>query len=619
MRVLGVGGLIALIVLFTVGFLWLRRSDPGPVLPAVEAGSQEVGPFEGRAPLEVGNSSFAAEPAGTARTSRTVIPTEPAAEDGFMLRGVVRDDLGAPLSEFEVATELSGPGATPRREFRGLEDGVFELPGFGPGRSVVSVSARGHVALGTLVEFPFEGRLEVSLPRRARVSGLVVDGAGVPVPRAEVRVSPLVAMRSYELVATTARDGVFAFEVDPLELDVRVSAPGYLPMESRELRLDRGQEFSDLVLRLEGGGGVEGKVLPLTGQPRVRSVQLRDGRSFAQTYKVESDGGFRATGIPGGAYVLSVPPTPAEVRSILGRRNENGTNLLTRHLRVDVVEGESTQVLVDAGELQLTRVEVSVTLNGALPGAGGLSARSRELASIDALLLHEELDGEGRFEMTVVPGTWWFEAVVDDGCEDVHVAFVEEVLPGTEHRVSLQLRTGAISGRVRTLAGEPLADLWVLAEGRDGERRFEASASTDESGEYRLGALPAGEYVVRTADGDLEDPFAVPRVVDAQRDGLLVRAGVDTAHVDFTLGPGGGVQIFTSAREQARAATVLRLSAASESVDVPYVDSLRCFAATGLEPGSYEVTVARGPLRLLEPLAVEVSAAGFTKVGAQLE
>ena len=111
-------------------------------------------------------------------------------------------------------------------------------------------------------------------------------------------------------------------------------------------------------------------------------------------------------------------------------------------------------------------------------------------------------DGDGRFAFTGLPaGTYAVSAAkagyaVPDGAAPVQLA------EGARADVSVRLARGAaIAGRLLDEAGEPLPNANVLVEqlvetGGVRSTRARRAVQTNDIGEYRVGSLPAGVYVV---------------------------------------------------------------------------------------------------------------------------
>ncbi|HVW09762.1 MAG TPA: carboxypeptidase-like regulatory domain-containing protein [Bryobacteraceae bacterium] len=104
-----------------------------------------------------------------------------------------------------------------------------------------------------------------------------------------------------------------------------------------------------------------------------------------------------------------------------------------------------------------------------------------------------------------------------------------ELTAGTEaHNIRLELTPqAAITGRIVDQYGDPVANAPVLAKRSqivDGEREYGPSAggSTNDIGEYRIAALPAGSYLICTGE-----QCATPMTIAAGYSGVA----------DFRLGP----------------------------------------------------------------------------------
>jgi hypothetical protein len=94
----------------------------------------------------------------------------------LVLTGRVIDDRGEPLERFTLHWESTDELAEGSRSFRKAA-GEFHLDELGEGTWLVFAEARGHAASHEVrVRLPHDGsKLELALPRLARLEGLVVD------------------------------------------------------------------------------------------------------------------------------------------------------------------------------------------------------------------------------------------------------------------------------------------------------------------------------------------------------------------------------------------------------------------------------------------------------------
>lgn len=166
--------------------------------------------------------------------------------------------------------------------------------------------------------------------------------------------------------------------------------------------------------------------------------------------------------------------------------------------------------------LELARVEATVRLRildetGATVPAARVSidlrgARSVDLGTLQGFLLTREAtaDEQGRCTLGLAAGK---HAVMVAGAEHVSQGVLLECAAGSEQDVDVTLSRGsAVTGRALDAAGAPCAGAQVLVQfGTGGVDWGDRSATTDDTGHFRVGGLPAGPtwVVVHEPSGGL--------------------------------------------------------------------------------------------------------------------
>jgi hypothetical protein len=182
---------------------------------------------------------------------------------------------------------------------------------------------------------------------------------------------------------------------------------------------------------------------------------------------------------------------------------------------------------------------------------GGASIHGALVALVDQDATHPSVltDSDGRFTLAVGPQGSEALSVSKTGYAAKHAAADDEV--------EIRLEKGAaITGRVLDDGGTPVPLMSVTAERRvmaGGRIRFErqASAETDDTGEYRLFGLSAGDYVVgRVGVRVVLQAGNAPNLVAPDRPArdyyphateaaeaqvFSIRAGTELNGIDFTL------------------------------------------------------------------------------------
>lgn len=266
-------------------------------------------------------------------------------ERGAALAGQVASVAGRPLPGAAVAARATAPD---RRVDAVADDlGRYRLEGLAPGDWLVVASHPGHrrrverVTVG-----PEGGALDLTLDAGAEVSGRVVDGQGEPVAgaRLELRRSrDELDLPSPPLETLSDAAGSFRFGgVEDGAHELRAERPGLATVALPEPVEVRGAPVGGLLVRLESGGAVRGRLLgvPQEELARVEVAAVGSGRlvrgevDFAGRYRLRDlapgewlvsatagDGGRRAGGrvvVESGDVVELdlelVPATPGERR-----------------------------------------------------------------------------------------------------------------------------------------------------------------------------------------------------------------------------------------------------------------------------------------------------------------
>jgi len=255
--------------------------------------------------------------------------------------------------------------------------------------------------------------------------------------------------------------------------------------------------------------------------------------------------------------------------------------------------------------------------------------------------------GDGRFSLrNIVPGTYRLCLSADRFAPAVsEIITIDAKTSGNDVLLALE-RGASISGAVSTLGG-PVAKARVEIRFAEG---FEASpeltlglasvdeALTDEAGDFRIGSLPAGEFVLKVSHD--EHP-------DRSSEDLLLSPGQALSGVSITLPPGGTISgiVFSAQGEPVADREVIcrrkenwRFSKrgrtdsggtfefrglAAETYTVSLVTGSRSYLSRGDGPGRVEVTVSEGEfmeIALHESLLSGASVSGIiTDCGRPLD
>ncbi|MCC7168823.1 MAG: carboxypeptidase regulatory-like domain-containing protein [Planctomycetes bacterium] len=244
------------------------------------------------------------------------------------LLGSARDESGTPLADVTiVATATRKPGVTHRVEARSDGDGAFALGALGPWEYTIDASATHHALTAPVVARTVDRTLELTLLRKARLSGTVRFESGSGQARIDAALVPRPgATPSLFAQVRVAADGSFVIEDVPsgdIVLDVAsdVGAPTRFGpvavvagsnVTGIELTVTRGSVARGRVLRPDGGPAADASVVLLPASFDVgandASLVLLEGTQRKNT-RCAADGSFELAGLPDGSFRVraSVP------------------------------------------------------------------------------------------------------------------------------------------------------------------------------------------------------------------------------------------------------------------------------------------------------------------------
>jgi hypothetical protein len=457
---------------------------------------------------------------------------------GLELSGRVVDDLGAPVTDFEVraARMVPQPGGWWsrrdhfRRPFRAT-DGSFTLEGIAEGDWELSVTGPQHGSSAALhVDLPCEETVLLVLPREARVRGRVLDATGAPAARARVRAEGLSQDPAAFLEDEQGMrsDGSGAFELaglSPGTVKLTAEAQGRAPSEPLLLELVAGETRNDVVLRLRTGATIEGLVLGADGRPdHGRSVSVANWSvGHHSQHMTDEQGRFRASELPQGEL---------EVRA----ETEQGLRL---HERVSVAEGETIQLRLQPPDVRLVRLHGRVSAGGRVLAGAHLSIQRQDCSGLDRA--STESDHEGAYELDL-PGSGEYRLDLWSSEMGQLSWSTRLVVPESERfAFDIEVPLGRISGRLLDASGQALEGMLVRTEPERHEdgRHGAARALTDEQGRFEL-SVPAGLHTVKAGGNHPGGRAPNDRnYAEVQITGILVSENGHVRDLELVLVAGG--------------------------------------------------------------------------------
>jgi len=475
-------------------------------------------------------------------------------EDAFDLEGRVVDDQGQPVTSFLVVASPLGDEderGFPVSDSNSSPDGSFRMHGLQPGPWELTAENRGdRRSAPIVVTVPDErANLVLVLPRAAIVAGVVVDGLGRLLAKAQVHVGYAgdghELERSHRTRATTDASGRFRIE-DLMPGKVFLMATNSEVVESEwiEVAVGPGETRDDVRLELGSGGRIEGSIDPSLGELAHREVSLNSSNGMLGWRKAESDasGRFVIEGVIPQAYVISLMQTVQSQETIGGYVSEVTTTSAMVSRNITVENGRTTEVVFGGPERSIV-VRGRVTSAGqplleaevgAAPQGGIEETGSRAATGLD-----------GRYELTVrAAGVYRFDVSIHN---DSFQLFERAVPDQDVVELSFEVPSGALSGRVLGADGQPLRRVPISAVRSDytDTESFYGDAYrrmyTADDGSFAFRLLTPGSYTLRAPDGFQRDS-PPPRVPHGRV--VLPELEVDAAEVsgiELRLPPEGRV------------------------------------------------------------------------------
>ncbi len=562
--------------------------------------------------------------------------TESTADTAPRYTGRVLDAAtGEPVQSFRVyllpEQDYSSVQPPTTRRFEST-DGTFRADDLPAGRYSISVSADGYALWRgpELIDFDADNpELEVRLERGRTLRGYALDArSGAPIANAWVvsesdaptKALPLSSATVPEWIPASTHTGVDgSFELEHLSdaaQFLRATADGYGARWTERLEVGVDTSSEPLLLELEPGAGVEGRVFRDDGSPWaasmvvVAAIDLTGSRpcmSFDETV-TSADGYYAVGNLPAGFTTVVVL---GELES-LGTRPPSVFPLeLEAGVTTTLDVGRRTGGIRLFGSVLDPRGELAPNVVLSLGRDDAPDGQQDWIASGS--------DANGAYEFVdLQPGSYLIFRTLGMGAGLVLIDRVD--LPDwSEVPHDIQLGELEARGTVVDRGGEPVERAFVILEKveEDGSETFAGRLATDRSGTFSFHPLPVGTYrlsayaAVGTLAPTSGQPFAVKADAPAQR--LVLAPG---ARLRLTLADADGLPVsgaLVSVQERTSGQTISAMPLATDARGEVTLDNLPSDGARLLirapesEPHRFDVVLQAGDndLRLALPEPTE--------------
>jgi len=480
---------------------------------------------------------------------------------------------------------------------------------------------------------------------KASLQGSVIkDPGGEPLKKAIVELIAENQEEAANYSATSDPEGQFKIDgIVPGRYKIFVEHPGFLEVDAKHKRsqglslsLNAGQEMKDLVLRMQPGAVILGRVLDEDGDPMANAqVTVSQRRFFSGRLRLDAAGGtqtndlgeYRIGSLMSGKYYVTANP-PVNFESLVPEQKRSGeqgsraaemsyvstyypgTTDRAQAGTVELRPGDETPV--NFSLVRIHAAHVRGTVAGLAPGTKALILLRSSDSS--AMFSSGEVDKDGKFDLRhVAPGHYTVLVTTENAESPQTARSTVEVGDTDVEGMRLTFSAGAlVRGRVRL---PPKADLksmtlYVTLNRLEGDDEFAepvtfndtggwpAPAKVKPDGSFELKEIPSGSYEVQvSATGTAGSDYFVESAMVGTRDtvetGLNLSGG--TIPLEVTLGAGTGIaegMVVNEKKEPVGNAVVVavpeeKYRKRSSRYSRGSTDQNGRFTIRGIQPGSY--------------------------------
>jgi len=450
------------------------------------------------------------------------------------------------------------------------DEGAFTFEGITGDRYTLEIAADGFGTVRKSIRVPKEGDLDVgkvALQRAARITGVVRDDNQNPVANAMVRLrkgaladNPVLTM----LIGNSARTysdqhGRFTLEpITPGRAQLLASAKGFATGSSQRLKLGPGDQVTDVVIELDHGGSIRGRVLFGPNQHPDDFMMLAQHQVSQKTNPIDvaHDGTFFVDNLDPGSYQVQAMPN-ALLNSMSGMDFKPGEGInigkLMRQMTDGVVSqrctirsGEETEAELDVRDLTIgAQWLVRVEIGGKPHKTGVIEAVAVDTGTLRVGMLDEGLAIFGR----MLPGMYRLQ--VRSGLTMTPVGAPQMLTypkNAEEHKTTLSLPGGELRGVVVDAeSNEPLRRAIVRIHHDEHTERDDpiGMCITDDEGQFAFHGLADGLYSLAAAE-----PLGEGGNNKASRQsGIKVTSGANQDRIVLRSQPAAGASVTVTTRD----------------------------------------------------------------------
>lgn len=376
-------------------------------------------------------------------------------------------------------------------------------------------------------------KLQKISPGTGAISGKVMNAAGGPL--AGARVLAFASDNPFAFVnVLTAPDGTFRFTaLKSGRYVVQAVAEGYLTEFYNNRRAHEPpdlvnvvepNETTDINFTLTAGGTITGKVLDKSGLPingaivqsYFAKIDSVSGKGFAVAF-TETDGAYKISGLESGNYIVHAE---ARLPWAYAQRWYDNVGTPDSASVIKVVEGQAVAGIDFTLEVPRVAGAISGIVTNAqgepLPGAAINAYTPFDSLSLrPQIWLYTNTDASGHFRLegpagkyivsATAYGSWqsvtrWYPNVSTPDSAQPLVLQKNSELKNIDFKLPIVSGNSVIYGTVKSDAGRALVGAFVEVTPADDATKpgwkIWASAATDSLGQFYVGRLPAGKYVV---------------------------------------------------------------------------------------------------------------------------